>query len=142
MVFKELGEQVSSSESVKKCLSPFLKFATTFRLFIIQIPFKYCQKIFKKQILNIKKNAIPNGIFKVSFAPKRDQRQSKFDKKILDISTLKIPKLIYLCRLVETLQRIKVRVLQKFEDVYIETFIQIHSFDDAKNLQNSVVPSL
>ena len=36
----------------------------------------------------------------------------------------------------------KVTVLQDFEDFVIEIFIQIHSFDDAKNLQNSIVPLL
>ena len=54
--------------------------------------------------------------------------------------TLKLPSFIYLCRMVEMLQRIKVRVLEIFKDFCIETFIQIHSFDDVKNLQNSVVP--
>ena len=71
----------------------------------------------------------------------RDQWYSKFQKIILDISILKVPSFIYLCQLVETLQRTKVRVPQNFEDFCIETFIQIHSFDDTKNLQNSVVPS-
>ena len=42
----------------------------------------------------------------------------------------------------ETLSRIKVRVIQNFENFYIETLIQIHSLDDAKNLQNFVVSSL
>ena len=36
----------------------------------------------------------------------------------------------------------QVRVLQNFEDFCIEAFIQIHSFHDAKNLQNSIAPSL
>ena len=36
-------------KSVKKCLDPFLKFAITFQLCIVQIPFRYCQK----QMLNI-----------------------------------------------------------------------------------------
>ena len=44
----------------------------------------------------------------------------------LDICTLKVPSFIYLCRLVETLQTIKVSVFQNFEDFCIETFIQIH----------------
>ena len=36
----------------------------------------------------------------------------------------------------------KVTVLQNFEDIVMETFIEIHSFDDAKSLQNSIVPLL
>ena len=40
-------------KSVKKCLDPFLKFAITFQLFIVQIELRYCQKGIKKQILNI-----------------------------------------------------------------------------------------
>ena len=35
-------------KSVKKCLTHFLKSAITFRLFIVQIPFKYSQKGTKK----------------------------------------------------------------------------------------------
>ena len=48
---------------------------------------------------------------------------------------------IYPSLLVEGFRRIKVRVLQKFEDFSIEIFLQIYSFDDAQNLQNSAVPS-
>ena len=36
----------------------------------------------------------------------------------------------FICLLDEKLQRIKVRVLQNFEDFSIVTFIEIHSFDD------------
>ena len=46
---------------------------------------------------------------------------------IFDTSSLKVPSFIHLCILVEKSQWIKARVLQNFEDFYIETLIQIHS---------------
>ena len=46
---------------------------------------------------------------------------------------------MYLRLLVERLRWIKVKVLQNFEDSSIETFIHIHSLDDVKKLQNSLV---
>ena len=84
--------------------------------------------IFKEKFKTVEQKAIPKRILKWDWLP-RDQRHSKFHKIIIDISTLKVPSL---CWLVGTLWRIKVRVLQNFEDSCIETFIQIHSFDDAK----------
>ena len=44
---------------------------------------------------------------------------------------LKVSSFIYFYLLVERLQKIKVRVLQNVEDFSIETFIHIHSYDDA-----------
>ena len=78
----------------------------------------------------------------MSFVPKRPTafKISESDL-IFDKLFLNIPSFIYLCRLVETLKWIKVGVLQNFEDFCIETLIKIHSFNDAINLQNSVVPS-
>ena len=89
----------------------------------------------KRKLIILKRKAIPKEI-------KMSQWLLKFQKIILDISDLKVPSFIYSCRLVQTLQRIKVRVLKNFEDFCIETFIRIHSFDDAKHLKISVVPSL
>ena len=67
----------------------------------------------------------------MNFVPKRPIRcHSKFYKIIFDTS-LKVPDFIYSYLLAERLERIKVRVLQNFEDFSIKTFIHIHSFDDA-----------
>ena len=51
-------------------------------------------------------------------------------RKIFDTFSLKLPNFIYLSLLVERLRRIKVSILQSFEDFPIEAFIEIHSVDD------------
>ena len=64
----------------------------------------------------------------MSFAPKRSTA-FKISENNFGYFYFKIPSFIYLCLLVETLQRIKVRVLQNFEDFEdfcIEAFMQIH----------------
>ena len=77
----------------------------------------------------------------MSFSPK-DLRPSNFPKMIFDASTLTLVSFIYLCLLDKMLQMIKVKLLQSFEDFYVANSIQIHSFDNTKNLQNSEVASL
>ena len=61
----------------------------------------------------------------------RDNWHSKFQKTVFNTSSLKVPSFIYLRLLTERLLRIKVKVLQNFEAFSIETFIDIHLFDDA-----------
>ena len=105
-------------KSVKKCLSTFLKFAITFRLFIVQLPFKYCQKSIQERIFNIYRkkarflNKTQFSIKKMRFAPKRPTA-FKILENNLGYFYFKSSK-FYLCLLVEKLQRIKVRVLQNY----------------------------
>ena len=51
----------------------------------------------------------------MSFATKRPP-SFKISESDFDTSSLKVPNSIYLCLLVEKLQRIKVKALQNFED--------------------------
>ena len=68
---------------------------------------------------------------KRSFTPKRPMA-FKILENNLGYFYFKSTKPFHLCLPVETLQRIKVRVLQNSDDFCIETSIQIHSFDYAK----------
>ena len=63
----------------------------------------------------LKQQADPKGIKKLALLA-NDQRHSKLQKVIFDTYSLKVPSFIYLCLLVETLRRIKVKALQNFED--------------------------
>ena len=73
----------------------------------------------------------------MSFSPKRPTT-FKLSFKL----TLTLVSFIYLRLLDKMLQMIKVKLVQSFEDFYVANSIQIHSFDNKKNLQNSEVASL
>ena len=84
----------------------------------------------KKNSRFVNKRQFPRDFKNWALLP-RDQGHSKFQKVIFDPSSLKVPSFIYLCLLVEELQRIKMKALQNFEDFCIIKWMNLNECFEA-----------